>query len=202
MNIETAYVPLSGMEIRDADDRHYIEGICVPWETRTDRVAGAPEMVMRGAFDDLIASSARVKLTDYNHDLKRVPVGYSTAVENRDSGLWARFRINDTPEGDSAIRNTAAGVYEGLSIGFVAKSDRIVAGVRQITAARLHHVSLVTEPAYAEARILEHRAAVDAEIASLRELIAATVAPIDTRQHMSQNLLIATIRRRSDSREP
>lgn len=197
MNIETAYVPLSAMEVRNADNRHYIEGICVPWETRTDRVPGAPEMVMRGAFDDLIKSGARVKLTDYDHAPKRVPVGYSSAVENRDAGLWARFRINDTPEGDSAIRNTAAGVYEGLSIGFVARAERFIDGVRQITAARLHHVSLVTEPAYAEARILEHRGAIDTEIADLRKLIAAAPEPLDTRQHVSQNLLIAKIRRRA-----
>lgn len=194
--IEYTSVPLSDMEIRTVEDKHYIEGICVPWETRTDRVE-VPEMFERGAFADLVSSGARVKLIDYNHDDKRIPVGYSTMIEDRDAGLWARFKINDTPEGDSAIRNTREQVYEGLSIGFLARGERTVNGVRHVTSARLHHVSLVEDPAYKEAKILAVRSAHDAQDAELRRLIQS--APVlDTGAHKSQNLLMAEFRRRTN----
>ena len=198
MNLEYTSVPLSEMDVRNVDDRHYIEGICVPWNRRTDRVE-TPELFVRGAFADLVASGAKVKLTDYNHDLKRIPVGYSTQIEDRDAGLWARFRINDTPEGESALRNTNAGVYEGLSIGFLTRSEKIVDGVRHVTSARLHHVSLVEEPAYREAQILAIRSAMDAELSEWRALIAERPA-LDTRPHTPQNLLIAKIRRGTNPR--
>lgn len=200
MSLEYTSIPLADMEVRTVEDRHFIEGICVPWGRRTDRVE-QPEMFSRGAFSDLVASGAKVKLIDYNHDEKRIPVGYSTLIEDRDAGLWARFKINDTPEGDSAIRNTNEGVYGGLSIGFLPRSDRIVDGVRHIDSARLHHVSLVEEPAYREAQILAVRSAQDAEIAEWRRLINSAPT-LDTRPHTSQNLLIAQIRRRSFPREP
>lgn len=198
--IET--VPMEALELRTSEDgRHYIEGIAVPWNARTD-LAPKPELFVRGAFNDLVTSGAKVKLTDYNHSRDRVPVGYSTAVEDRDAGLWFRFRLNNTPEGRSAHENTLEGVYGGLSIGFIARAAEMRDGVRHVLAARMDHVSLVTEPAYAEARILATRSAIDAEIAEWRALIADRPVPLDTDRHTSQNLLIAKVRRGVTTRQP
>src|SRR5258708_5028241 len=150
--METTFVPLDSVELRaDEAGRHYIEGICVPYGRPTDKAGTLPEMFERGAFADLLASKARVKLTDYNHSMQRVPVGYSNAFEERSNGLWARFRLNRTPEGESARANAADGVYGGLSIGFISRTEERRGGVRVITAARLDHVSLVEEPAYNDA---------------------------------------------------
>lgn len=197
MTLETTYIPLSDMEIRSSEDRHYIEGICVPWGRRTDRVA-VPEIFDRGAFGDLVAAGAKVKLTDYNHSRDRVPVGYSSAFEDREAGLWARFRLNNTPEGRSAHENSLEGVYGGLSVGFIARADRVVDGVRHVTAARLDHVSLVEVPAYEDAVITLTRGALDAEIAELRELANRRLPAIDTTPRTLQTLLMADIRRRSN----
>ena len=198
MTLETTYIPLESMDIRSADDRHYIEGICVPWGTRTDRVA-VPEVFDRGAFGDLIESGAKVKLTDYNHSNTRVPVGYSTQFEDRAEGLWARFRINNTPEGRSAHENSLEGVYGGLSIGFHAKSDTHVGGVRHVTAARLDHVSLVEIPAYQDAVILAMRGVLDDEIAQWRAIANRSLPTIDTRDRVPQNLLMSQYRRRANA---
>jgi len=192
MLLETAFVPLTDMEIRSTDNQHYIEGLAVPWGRRTDRAA-VPEMFDRGAFDDLVKSGAKVKLTDYNHARNRVPVGHSVMVEDRDAGLWMRFRLNRTPEGQSALANSEEGVYGGLSVGFIARSESTIDGVRHVRSARLDHVSLVETPAYEEAVILDVRSALDAEIEEWRALIAATI-PIDTRARMSQDVLSAKIR--------
>lgn len=159
--METTYVPMAQMEIRAEGDRHFIEGICVPYGKVTDK-APRPEMFERGAFRDLLASATKkIKLTDYNHSRQRVPVGYSAAFQDRSDGLWARFRLNNTPEGESARLNALDGVYQGLSVGFQARREEMRGGVRTVTDAWLDHVSLVEEPAYDDARILDVRAAAD-----------------------------------------
>jgi HK97 family phage prohead protease len=191
--METTFVSLDAVELRaDETGRHFIDGICVPYERTTDRAGAIPEMFARGAFADLLASKARVKLTDYNHSNVRVPVGYSAAFEERSSGLWASFRLNRTPEGESARANAEEGVYRGLSIGFVSKAEQRRDGVRVITAARLDHVSLVEDPAYDDAEILSVRSADD--LAELRAAFAPLDLVIDTRPRTSQTLLMAHLR--------
>jgi len=196
MTLETTFVPLDTMEIRTSEDRHYIEGICVPWGTRTDRVE-VPEVFDRGAFPGLVEDRVRVKLTDYNHSPSRVPVGYSTTFEDRPEGLFGRFRLNNTPEGRSAHENSADGVYGGLSIGFIARAHKMIDGVRHVTHARLDHVSLVEVPAYENAVITALRGVLDAEIADWRALANRTPAAIDTRDRTPQNLLMLNVRRRA-----
>jgi HK97 family phage prohead protease len=159
--LEMTYAPLDAMEQRSENDRHYIEGICVPYGKVTTRVGPMPEVFEPGAFSDLVSSGKQIKLTDYNHSPQRVPVGYSELFEERSAGLWSRFRLNRTPEGDSAHRNTTEGVYKGLSVGFHTRAAENRAGVRHVLSARLDHVSLVEDPAYLEAEILAVRGADD-----------------------------------------
>jgi HK97 family phage prohead protease len=191
--METTFVPLDGFELRaDDTDRHFIEGICVPYNAVTDKVSGRPEMFAPGAFAELVASKARVKLTDYNHSMVRVPVGYSATFEERSAGLWGRFRLNRTPEGESARANAEEGVYKGLSVGFWPRQEENRAGVRVVTAARLDHVSLVEEPAYVDAEILAVRRSDD--LAALRAAFAPLDLVIDSRPRMAQTLLMAHLR--------
>lgn len=157
--METTYAEPQAFEQRSEGDRHYIEGICVPYGRVTTRVGPVPEMFERGAFGDLAASGAKVKLTDYNHSRQRVPVAYSERFEERAAGLWGRFRVNNTPEGRSAVENAQEGVYAGLSVGFIARKHEMRDGVRHVLSARLDHVSLVEDPAYLEAEILAVRGA-------------------------------------------
>lgn len=159
--METTYAEPQHFETRSDGGNHYIEGICVPYGRVTTRVGPVPEQFERGAFADLVASQAKVKLTDYNHSRQRVPVGYSEVFEERAAGLWSRFRLNRTPEGDSARANAVEGVYQGLSVGFIAHTHEMREGVRHVTSARLDHVSLVEDPAYLEAEIMAVRGAGD-----------------------------------------
>ena len=164
-------------------------GFAFRGDTRTDRV-DVPELFERGAFADLVASGARVKLIDYNHDEKRIPVGYSTNIEDRDAGLWARFHINDTPEGDSAIRNTRAQVYEGLSIGFLTRGERNVNGF--VTS---HPRAYITSRWSRSPPIKRHRSSrCDPRRRHRTRNCDGSSNPrrkSDTREHKSQNLLMA-----------
>lgn len=158
MTLDQLTLPLD-LEIREADDGHYLEGICVPYGKVTHRAGPHPEMFVAGAFAAAVATRATIKLTDYNHSKGRVPAGRSVALEERSAGLWGRFRFNRTPEGDSAYSNTLEGVYGGLSVGFRCRGEENRGGVRVVTDAHLDHVSLVEEPAYADALVLDVRAA-------------------------------------------
>lgn len=190
--METTYIPLDGLQLRTVDDRHVIEGICVPYNTPTDKAGRDLEQFAPGTFDDLITSGAKVKLTDYNHSMQRVPVGYSSLFEERAAGLWGRFRLNNTPEGESARANAAEGVYAGLSIGFYTRAEEQRAGVRTVTAAKLDHVSLVEEPAYVDARILAVRN-VDA-LAAWRAIAEPPKFIVDMHRRESQTVLMARLR--------
>lgn len=158
MTLDTYTAPLE-LELREAEDAHYLEGICVPYGQVTHRAGPRPEQFVSGAFDAALSTRATIKLTDYNHSRSRVPAGRSVQLEERSAGLWARFRFNRTPEGDSAYMNVREGVYGGLSVGFRCRADEDRGGVRTITSAHLDHVSLVEEPAYAGAEVLAVRAA-------------------------------------------
>jgi HK97 family phage prohead protease len=148
---------IDALEVRTVADRHVLEGICVPYGAVTTKAGPVPEQFAAGAFAELVASRAPVKLTDYNHSRTRISVGRSASFEERAAGLWGRFQINRTPEGESAFQNLSEGVYGGLSIGFLPVREEQRGGVRTITQARLHHVSLVEEPAYDDAVLLSLR---------------------------------------------
>lgn len=147
---------------RSTGDGHVLEGLCVPYN-RVTLKAGYPrgERFMPGAFQSLPRAGANVRLIDNGHNGgDRRPVGVSTGFEETADGLMGRFRFYNTPEGRGAWENVTEETYGGLSVGFYAKGQRTAPdGVREVFAAQLHHVALVDEPAYAEAKVLAVRAA-------------------------------------------
>lgn len=156
------------LEIRSATtegDRHYLDVLCVPYGAVTHEVAyPGGEVFVRGAFADLIASPQawpKVRLTDSHRDTTdRRPVAKGVAFTDEAEGLFGRFAMFDTPEGRGAWENVREDTYGGVSIGFIpGKETTNGRGVREVHTARLHHVSLVDEPAYRDARILATRAA-------------------------------------------
>lgn len=158
--METAFVTeFNGLEVRQVDGRHELTGIAVPYGRVTDKTPGRrKERFARGAFAGAMAAVGKVRLRDENHQVTgRRPAGVALALEEQDDGLFSRFRFYDTPEGRAAFENAREGTYGGLSVGFVAVREQQVEGVREILEARLHHVSLVDEPAYEEAKILAVR---------------------------------------------
>jgi HK97 family phage prohead protease len=191
MNMETTLtIPVDTLELRDADGVHELEGICVPYDRPTMKAGPRPEVFRRGAFATIAEAVGKVRLTDENHANGRRPVGIAEAFEERADGLWGRFRFYKTRQGADAYDNVREGTYGGLSIGFRAIVDDVVAGVRNVREARLHHVSLVDEPAYDDARIIAVRAA--DEWAALRRVVEL---PLDVRHNPDFTSRIARLRR-------
>lgn len=160
------------LELRQAGEGRVLEGLCVPYD-RVTLKAGYPrgERFAQGAFATSVGPGVKVRLIDEDHaaahGVKRRPVGVATELREDRAGLWGTFRFYDTPEGRGAWENVKEETYGGLSVGFQAIQDRRdSAGVREVTRAILHHVSLVDEPAYDQAKIVAVRSA-HPEIAEL-----------------------------------
>lgn len=192
---EQTYVRADTLEIREASDGyHELEGVCVPYGVVTTRAGARPERFRPGAFTAALAArSQKIRLLDHNHSDKHRPVAVATALEERTGGLWGRFRFYNTAEGRAALENVMEETYGGLSVGFVAVRESVdAAGVRDVVEARLHHVSLVDDPAYADAAILSVRGAADvSRFEWLRE--RPQIPTIDTG---ADQLLTALVRRR------
>lgn len=187
----TLTVDVDTLELRAVDaDVHELEGICVPYDRPTLKAGPRPEVFRRGAFATIAEAVGKVRLTDENHAEGRRPVGIAEAFEERAGGLWGRFRFYRTAEGRNAYDNVSEGTYGGLSVGFRAVIEDVVDGIRNIREARLHHVSLVDEPAYADARIVAVRSADD--WANLRRRVEL---PLDVRQDTDFTGRIARLRR-------
>ena len=113
------------------------------------------DRVLRGAF---AASLLRRPASDvrmlWQHDPAR-PVGRWTRIVEDRHGLWVEGILADAPSAQDAAALVAGRALDGLSIGFRTVTARRVAGIRNITRADLHEVSLVTFPMNGSAKIYQ-----------------------------------------------
>lgn len=165
----------------DGDGRT-IMGRCVPYDQPTlvqDDPAGLPysEVWKHGAFRSALRDPTRVHLV-FAHDESAIGnrLGHAVQFTDGDGGLDASFRAIGAP-GEQALELIRAGMCRGLSIhaaippsGSRMRQD----GVVERTMARLLHVALVTEPAYADALVTAIRSGTDAasrpSIAQVRDM--------------------------------
>ena len=101
--------------------------------------------------DDL----GRVKLClDHDH---HQAIGYATKAEVADGRLTMSFYIPEFPAGDAALAQAAAGLRDGLSVGAYPEPGGATyingEDAYHVTAARIQEVSLVSIPAFADARV-------------------------------------------------
>ena len=102
------------------------------------------------------ADLRRVKLL-VEHD-QRQPVGFATDLRETPAGIEATFTVPAGPAGDQALAEAAAGLRDGLSVG-VALDERTqrartrAQGAAVAAAGQLREVSLVSVPAFDDARV-------------------------------------------------
>ena len=100
------------------------------------------------------ADISRVKLlTDHNRNA--AAVGYATSIADNGENLTATFHIPESEAGDMALREASAGLRDGLSVGVTVNDYRYAddGETVEIIESELHEVSLVTIPAFANARV-------------------------------------------------
>jgi HK97 family phage prohead protease len=149
--METLYIEASSIECNE--DRREISGKIVPLGT------GEVGNTNLGAYTFEVGSIeigdvSKIKLLS-QHDMKK-PIGRMTAAETRADGIYATFKLSRSTSGNDALVMAQEGLVTGLSIGaeiISAKPSRD--GHTVVSAAKLKEVSLVTEPAFKSAQILE-----------------------------------------------
>ena len=107
----------------------------------------------------------------WQHDQAK-PIGVVSSILEDEYGLYVECNINSTTVlGQEAISLIDQGAINGLSIGFVTKDAQYNdLGQREITAADLYEVSIVTFPANEDATINRISTALDAAHHALTSL--------------------------------
>ena len=150
--MDTLYIEASSIEC--SEERREISGKIVPMGTGEigNTNLGAYTFAA-GSIE--IADPSKIKLLS-QHDMKK-PVGRMISAEVRENdGIYAVFRLSRSQAGADALIMAAEGLVSGLSIGaeiIASKPSRD--GHTVVTAAKLKEVSLVTEPAFKSAEVLE-----------------------------------------------
>lgn len=115
------------------------------------------------------------------HDNTR-PIGRMTSYEVTPGGVTATFRVADTTAGRDELINAAEGLRSGLSVGANIKSWENMDGVMSVTSAELVEVSLVTNPAFSDARVSDV-AASEAEAEPQAEETTEAETPTETEEN-------------------
>jgi Escherichia/Staphylococcus phage prohead protease len=166
--MSTPPAQILAMEIRSVDVEHRtLVGRCIPYD-ETSYLVPDPrgERVLRGAFSKSIsekrAAASRVFLYR-NHDRDHA-IGHALDFVDAADGLLGTFEIRASTMGDEALEEVRTGYLPALSAGFrTIRERRAKDGAREIVEAALVEVSLLSTPAYQNARVLELRQAADRE---------------------------------------
>jgi hypothetical protein len=149
--METLYIEASSIEC--SEDRREISGKIVPMGTGEIGNTNLGAYVFEAGSID-ITDPSKIKLLS-QHDMKK-PVGRMTASEVREDGIYATFKLSRSQAGSDALIMASEGLVSGLSIGAeIISSKPSRDGHTVVTAAKLKEVSLVTEPAFKSAQVLE-----------------------------------------------
>jgi HK97 family phage prohead protease len=144
---------IEASSIECSEERREISGKIVPMGTGE---VGSTNMggVVFAANSIDITDISKIKLLS-QHDMKK-PVGRMTAAEVRPDGIYATFKLSRSTGGNDALIQAQEGLVSGLSVGAeVISSQPSRDGHIVVTAAKLKEVSLVTEPAFKSAQVLE-----------------------------------------------
>ena len=88
------------------------------------------------------------------HDAKK-PLGRAQSIMAQDDALYATFKVSATSRGNDALIEASEDLRSGLSVGVEVIDSRQVGNVLEILSARLEEVSLVSNPAFKSAEVLE-----------------------------------------------
>jgi len=149
--METLYIEASSIEC--SEERREISGKIVPMGTGEIGNTNLGGVVFEAGSIE-IDDPSKIKLLS-QHDMKK-PVGRMLSATVRPDGIYATFKLSRSTGGNDALVMASEGLVSGLSIGAeIIKSTPSREGHTVVTAAKLKEVSLVTEPAFKSAQVLE-----------------------------------------------
>lgn len=131
-----------------------ISGKIVP--TGTDEIGStsAGRVVFQSGSIELPADPKKIKLLNqHNHKDPRGRATYFNEVAN--DGIYATFSVSKSEKGTQSLIMAEEGLVSGLSVGVEVMRSTIKKGVMHVSAAKLLEVSLVTEPAFKSAQVID-----------------------------------------------
>ena len=149
--IEFVSVPITLDAAAGEESPRTITGVAVPWDTPATVSSGERVAFKRGAFD---VNAKAPKLLE-GHDMTQLR-GVVTEIVEADEGLLFTAKFAKTRAADEAIELVKAGAYDSVSVGAVPvkyKFDK--SGTMVVSKANLVEISLVAQPAFADAVITE-----------------------------------------------
>ena len=131
-----------------------ISGKIVPIGTGEVGNTSAGRVVFENGSIALPEDPKKVKLLN-QHNTKD-PRGRATYFnEVANDGIYATFSVSKSDKGTQSLIMAEEGLVAGLSVGVEVITSKVKSGVMHVSAARLLEVSLVTEPAFKSAQVLD-----------------------------------------------
>jgi HK97 family phage prohead protease len=118
------------------------------------------------------------------HDGRR-PVGKLVSTSANPSGIMGEMKISQTTAGSDVLVEAADGLRDGISVGANIIEHTVKDGNIIVTSAELVEVSLVTNPAFAEARVTQVAASADDETQTVEET-EMTEQPIEVIEEVAE----------------
>ena len=144
---------IEASSIECSEERREISGKIVPMGTGEVGHTNMGGVVFEAGSID-ISDVSKIKLLS-QHDMKK-PVGRMIAAETRADGIYATFKLSRSNAGTESLILAQEGLVSGLSVGAeVIASKPSRNGHIVVSQAKLKEVSLVTEPAFKSAQVLE-----------------------------------------------
>ena len=144
---------IEASSIECSEDRREISGKIVPMGTGEIGNTNMGGVVFEAGSIE-INDPSKIKLLS-QHDMKK-PVGRMVSATVRPDGIYATFKLSRSQAGSDAMIMASEGLVSGLSVGAeVVASKPSRDGHLVVSSAILKEVSLVTEPAFKSAQVLE-----------------------------------------------
>jgi HK97 family phage prohead protease len=144
---------IEASSIECSEERREISGKIVPMGTGEIGHTNMGGVVFEAGSIE-INDPSKIKLLS-QHDVKK-PVGRMVTATVRPDGIYATFKLSRSAAGTESLILAQEGLVSGLSVGAeVIASKPSRDGHTVVSAARLKEVSLVTEPAFKSAQVLE-----------------------------------------------
>lgn len=160
MQIERSTWQFADMEMRSNGDGRTLTGLVVPFDVEANIGGRFVEVFTRGAFAKTIAdgNASKVKFLSA-HNEKAFPLGVTKALKEDARGLVGEFRFSRTQAADEARNLIEDGALDSFSMGFVPDRDVWTNNRSRVErrSVRLVEVSLVSFPAYEDAKVLALR---------------------------------------------
>ena len=150
--MENQVITFTAGLIANVEER-LISGKIVPSGTGEVGNTSAGKVVFEKGAIALPEDPKTVKLLN-QHDTRQ-PLGKATQFTEQEDGIYASFKVSRSNRGSEALILAEEGLQSGLSVGVEVIKSKQKGNVMFVSAARLLEVSLVTEPAFKSAQVID-----------------------------------------------